>query len=331
MSGRHRSRNTVGGGRLSVVAGTAAVITLTLATVFAVAAGRTSDRPPQPADGAVGAIPVASAPTVRIAASAAAATTRASATPAATGSVPSSTASSRPSSRGSSVAPSGPGASGTAGRAPGVTRKKHAVVGTTDPARSIDTPTRGTTERTHSTAKPARSTSTPAPARPVSVTGPVLPSSTPTALSLPSIGVAATATVELGLNADGTLQTPSLDDPDSRPGWYTGSPSPGAPGPAIILGHVDSARYGPGVFHSIGALRPGDPVEVQRTDGSVAVFTVDAVRSYEKKDFPTLQVYGNTDTAALRLITCGGIFDPAARSYDRNTVVFAHLAGSRAG
>lgn len=201
-----------------------------------------------------------------------------------------------------------------------------------------------TTNRTSATAKsttpkstapsataPTTAASPAPPIRSVTVTGPVMSASAPISLSLPSIDVAPTPLVDLGLQADGTLQTPSLDDPASRPGWYTGSPTPGVAGPAIILGHVDSARYGPGVFFSIGALKPGDPVEVQRADGTVAEFTVDAVRSYAKKYFPTLSVYGNTDTAALRLITCGGIFDPAARSYDRNTVVFAHLSGSRAG
>jgi hypothetical protein len=160
------------------------------------------------------------------------------------------------------------------------------------------------------------------------MTSPVgMPVSEPLALSVPAIGVDSPL-VQLGRNADGTVEVPSLDDPDARPGWFRDSPTPGALGPAIILGHVDSRRYGPGVFYRLGDLRPGDGVTVTRADGTVATFTVDAVRQVAKTDFPTLEVYGNLDHAGLRLITCGGEFDPDARSYESNVIVFASLAGT---
>lgn len=153
-----------------------------------------------------------------------------------------------------------------------------------------------------------------------------MPASDPLALSVPAIGVDSPL-VQLGRNADGTVEVPSLDDPDARPGWFRDSPTPGALGPAIILGHVDSRRYGPGVFYRLGDLRPGDGVTVTRADGTVATFTVDAVRQVAKTDFPTLEVYGNLDHAGLRLITCGGKFDPDAGSYESNVIVFASLVG----
>jgi sortase (surface protein transpeptidase) len=152
--------------------------------------------------------------------------------------------------------------------------------------------------------------------------------SAPVALSVPSIGIDDAALVELGRNADGTVEVPSLDDPDARPGWYRDSPTPGALGPAIILGHVDSRRYGPGVFYDLADLQPGAVVEVARADGSVAHFAVDSVREVAKRDFPTIEVYGNLDHAGLRLITCGGEFDPDASSYESNIIVFASLTGS---
>jgi hypothetical protein len=49
------------------------------------------------------------------------------------------------------------------------------------------------------------------------------------------------------------------------------------------------------------------------------------VVSYPKDHFPTLAVYGNTDHAALRLITCGGKFDFSTRNYDSNIVAYASL------
>ena len=120
-----------------------------------------------------------------------------------------------------------------------------------------------------------------------------------------------------------------MDDPDSKPGWYRNSPSPGTLGPAIILGHVDSRAFGPGVFYSLQNLQPSDVIDVTRADGTVAEFSIDSVQTVQKSDFPTLQVYGNLDHAGLRLITCGGEFDPNAHSYESNIIVFASLVGSR--
>ena len=91
---------------------------------------------------------------------------------------------------------------------------------------------------------------------------------------------------------------------------------------------MDSAEYGPAVFFRLGALQAGDQVSVARSDGTVADFAVDRVASYPKDAFPTLEVYGNTDRAELRLITCGGEFDPSSRNYLDNIVVYASLTGS---
>ncbi|RBY86021.1 class F sortase [Blastococcus sp. TF02A-26] len=135
--------------------------------------------------------------------------------------------------------------------------------------------------------------------------------------------------MDLGLNPDGTVEVPPLER-DDRAGWYEPGPEPGAVGPAVILGHVDSAEYGPGVFYDLGALTPGDPIEVSRADGTVAVFTVDRVEVHPKDEFPTIEVYGNTPDPQLRLITCGGDFDNSARSYEDNVVVFASLRETRA-
>jgi hypothetical protein len=149
----------------------------------------------------------------------------------------------------------------------------------------------------------------------------------PVSVAIPAIGVTSGLS-RLGLNGDGTVEVPPLG-PDDTAGWYERGPAPGAVGPAVILGHVDSAEHGPGVFFDLGALQAGDTVEVARADGSVAEFVVDRVEVHPKDEFPTIDVYGNTDDAQLRLITCGGDFDSSVRSYEDNVVVFATLAGTR--
>ncbi|MEO5834233.1 MAG: class F sortase [Nakamurella sp.] len=157
----------------------------------------------------------------------------------------------------------------------------------------------------------------------------ILPAATPVSLNIPVIG-AQSSLVGLGLNSDGTIATPPIDEKDSKAGWYDRSPQPGTLGPAILLGHIDSKSYGPAIFYNLGKLVPGDTVEVTRSDNTVAVFQVDGVREYQKAQFPTLQVYGNLDHAGLRLITCGGAFNNDTGHYESNIVVFASLVSSRA-
>jgi sortase (surface protein transpeptidase) len=143
----------------------------------------------------------------------------------------------------------------------------------------------------------------------------------PVRLQIPAIDVS-TPLVKLGRLPDGSLQVPK--DWDTA-GWYDKGPRPGQPGPAVILGHVDSTS-GPAVFYQLRALRPGDTVRVGLADGRILVFRVQRVQRYPKDEFPTEAVYFPTLNRELRLITCGGDFDYAAGSYRDNIVVYATLA-----
>jgi hypothetical protein len=151
------------------------------------------------------------------------------------------------------------------------------------------------------------------PPRPV--TGATVPR--PVYLSIPAIDVH-TRLIRLGLTTQGTLQVPAST---SVAGWYTGSPRPGQVGSAIIVGHIDSYT-GPGVFFRLRLLRPGDRVYIRHSDGTLAVFRVYAEHTYAKDRFPTVKVYGPAPDPELRLITCGGTFDPATGSYLSNVVVY---------
>jgi Sortase domain len=152
--------------------------------------------------------------------------------------------------------------------------------------------------------------------------GPVLRRSKPVRIDIPAIAVHSPL-LQLGETA-GAVDVPS-GSTYNEAGWYKYSPTPGSLGPAVILGHVDSGASGPSVFFKLGDLRPGDRVFVTRADGLVAVFQVSGVHHFPKADFPTQLVYGNTDFAALRLITCGGSFDWSTGHYVDNIVVFASL------
>jgi Sortase domain len=150
--------------------------------------------------------------------------------------------------------------------------------------------------------------------------------SLPVAVEIPAIGVHSVL-LRLGVKHDGTMQVPPLQRA-SAAAWYKYSVTPGQLGTSVIEGHVDNDQ-GPAVFFRLGALRPGDLVNVRLADGITAIFRVTGVRQYPKAKFPAKSVYRVTRFAGLRLITCGGAFDYATSQYLSSTVVFAFLVASR--
>jgi len=152
-----------------------------------------------------------------------------------------------------------------------------------------------------------------------------LPVAAPTRLDIAAIGVHADL---IGRDlTDGTIDPPPYDTPGVA-GWYRGGPAPGAPGAAVIVGHVDT-ETGPAVFYALSTVQRGARVDVTRGDGTVAEFSVEAVELVQKDHFDAARVYGSaTGRPELRLITCGGTFDRTQQAYSANVVVYAALTGS---
>ena len=148
------------------------------------------------------------------------------------------------------------------------------------------------------------------------------PGPRPVRIAIPSIGVSADLE-DLHRQSDGELSTPT-EWADA--GWYAEGVVPGRRGPAVIVGHLDSAADGPAVFYRLPLLRPGDEIFTDSSDGSRTRFVVDDAQRFAKTQFPTALVYGPTALPELRLITCTGPFDAAAHSYTDNLVVTAHAA-----
>ncbi|MFJ6744152.1 class F sortase [Streptomyces sp. NPDC091279] len=149
--------------------------------------------------------------------------------------------------------------------------------------------------------------------------------SPPDRIVVPSIKVDAPL-MGLGLTSSGSLDVPPATKKNLA-GWYESGTTPGERGTAIVAGHVDNSE-GPAVFYDLGAVKKGASIDVERRDGSVAEFTVDAVEVYRAADFPDAKVYGAGERAELRVITCGGGYSRGT-GYQGNVVVFAHLTGSR--
>ncbi|MFD7081052.1 class F sortase [Streptomyces sp. NPDC059918] len=152
-----------------------------------------------------------------------------------------------------------------------------------------------------------------------------LPPSVPDRIEIPGIKVDAPLDT-VGLDAQGVMREPDFAKPDDA-AWYKDGPTPGEPGAAAIVGHMDTPQAPKAVFFNLKTLKKDEEIEVHRADGTTAVFAVDAVDTYKKDAFPTDKVYGDTHgSAQLRLITCGGDLT-ADRHWDSNVVVFAHLTG----
>jgi len=180
------------------------------------------------------------------------------------------------------------------------------------------TPVRGASSPA---AVPTRSAAKPA----VTVPPLAMRRSPPVRLQIQAIGLD-TKLISLGLHSDGTIEVPPTGFPA---GWFTGAPTPGEIGPAVILGHVHWQRRD-GVFAKLDKLSRGDQIRVGRADGSTGIFVVTRAIQVSKDTFPTDQVYGNIKAAGLRLITCGGL-DPSTHQYDTNVIVFADLIGTANG
>ncbi|MFH8784898.1 class F sortase [Streptomyces roseoverticillatus] len=156
---------------------------------------------------------------------------------------------------------------------------------------------------------------------------PPLPPAPPRSLTVKALGVDAPVEAR-GLDPAGAVDPPPYDRAGTV-GWYRRGPRPGEPGAAVLVGHVDTDNA-PAVFYDLGSLKPGDTVAVGRADGTTAEFTVEDVSVFTKERFDAAKAYGPRDgkRAELRLITCGGDFDRARRSYSANVVVSAYLTGA---
>ncbi|MCD2194984.1 class F sortase [Actinomycetospora endophytica] len=151
-----------------------------------------------------------------------------------------------------------------------------------------------------------------------------LAASDPVAITVGSID-ACSSLLPVGVDAQRRIEVPSVHTPEQA-GWYRLGPTPGAVGPAVVVGHING-DHREGVFADLDDVGSGDRVAISRQDGRTAFFTVTNVVQADKDAFPTTAVYGDTRDAQLRLITCGGALDRSAHRYDDNVIVFATYDG----
>ena len=125
--------------------------------------------------------------------------------------------------------------------------------------------------------------------------------------------------IPVGVNAASQLDVP----PDARTlVWYRNGPSPGGPGSAVIAGHLNW-RGTTGIFARLDKTPVGATITVVYDDGSQQDFIVSAVELVSKPAVAVDGIFAREGEPLLRLITCGGEFEKAVRSYRSNVVVTA--------
>jgi hypothetical protein len=145
--------------------------------------------------------------------------------------------------------------------------------------------------------------------------------SNPVRVTIPFLGVDASVQ-DVGLADDGSMGVPVGY---SDVAWYTLGVDPGQIGYAAFTGHISSIYY-PGVFYNIDELSKGNTIHVFGDDGTELVFIVQEVDTYSSDNFPLNNIFTQTSTQGVVLITCSGDWDPVAHLFGDRTVVYATLS-----
>ncbi|MFE0374824.1 class F sortase [Streptomyces inhibens] len=152
----------------------------------------------------------------------------------------------------------------------------------------------------------------------------------PSRISIDALGVREAAIIERGLDENGTLTPSPETSPDSSSdsssdtapglvGWYGGGPQPGEAGAALLAGPAAPAAPAGteadagspaqrAVFHALAGIKPGQRVEIQRSDGSTVRFVVEDVQLHDRAHFDARKAYAAREPgrSELRLISEGG-------------------------
>jgi sortase (surface protein transpeptidase) len=152
----------------------------------------------------------------------------------------------------------------------------------------------------------------------------------PIAISIPDAEV--DAEVETQQIVDGQMLDPSGPWVVS---WYEQTALIGERGNSVMSGHVDYWEVGPAVFRNVAKLQPGAEIRVIGQDGTTYVYALEYIeRVYlselTAEDINSPRLVGNTDYAALTLITCGGEFDREAGEYLSRDIIRARLVSTDA-
>jgi hypothetical protein len=147
----------------------------------------------------------------------------------------------------------------------------------------------------------------------------------PTHLTYPAIDVD-TDVEPTGLNPDGTIHVPDLDQA-AEVDYLNWGPNVRAGRPLVFVSHVNGrtpdGRAVPGGFFQLAKAHRGDTITVAAESGAEARYRVTSVDTIPKAEFPT-SIYNPRAAPTLILITCGGQL--VDHNYVSNVIVTATAA-----
>lgn len=138
---------------------------------------------------------------------------------------------------------------------------------------------------------------------------------------------------KLGINANivpvSTLKDGSIDAPKTAwdAGWYEQSalPGTGGNGSLFIDGHVNDALGTPGIFYRLDSLAAGDIITIERGDHAMISYAVQTIdrRPIANVDMNQALRSFVPGKEGLNLMTCGGVYDTARKTYDDRITIYA--------
>ncbi len=145
----------------------------------------------------------------------------------------------------------------------------------------------------------------------------------PVSVDIPTLGVHATHLMPLGVNKNGSMQTPPVDQPMTL-GWYTRGAHACTPGPNevpfALAGHINGSGHKPGILTDLKNLKTGAAVTIGLSNGSSCTYRIKQLAQVRKTAFPTNTIWGRTPAAELRIVSCGGAYIGPPLYYEDNLV-----------
>ena len=127
---------------------------------------------------------------------------------------------------------------------------------------------------------------------------------------------------EVGLMPDGQLEVPSTW---AKVAWHKESAKAGEKGNVVIGGHYDTDTAVPAAFWGLKNLKVNDTVILQDELRREFSYSIIDTLYVDISDPQRIKIFDETEEAELTLITCGGVWDSVAGTYNKRFVVKAKL------
>jgi len=142
----------------------------------------------------------------------------------------------------------------------------------------------------------------------------------PFKITIPKLNIAANIAKVGFIEETGKMEVPQNA---MEVGWYQYGPPPGEPGAAVLTGHYDTPTGAPAIFYYLGNLASGDDFYITNEQGQQLKYVVEEIKNLPLYNFPKDLIYGERGYSQVSLLTCAGVWNPAAHLYSHRLAVIA--------